>query len=141
MHGTTDLEDATLRDARHRILATTEGGALPINKQRILDSTDEDTRVSTAYTGKTLRASYNKFHDSWAASGMEAIPFPGQVVLSSALLHSFIMADKLDYVGGLAGQVSGIIHEVKPAAQVLEEIVLETVEILSRRLPSSVVAQ
>jgi len=121
-----------------RFLATDEGGALPVNKQRIISSTDEDTRVSTAYTGKTLRASYNKYHDLWADSGLAPLPFPTQVMVSSALLAAFIEAKKDDYVGGLAGQVSGIIHEIKPAKIVLEEIVAETVEILSRRLPESV---
>lgn len=124
-----------------RFLATEEGGALPVNKQRILDSTDEDTRVSRAYTGKTLRASYNKFHDLWDASGLEPLPFPTQVLISSALLAAFIEANKTDYVGGLAGQISGLIKEIKPARQVLEEMVEETVEILTRRLPESVIAK
>ena len=111
------------------------------NKQRIIDSTDEDTRVSTAYTGKTLRASSNEFHRLWDASGLEPLPFPIQVMISSALLWSFVEADKTDYVGGLAGQVSGLIHEIKPARQVLEEMVEEAVDILTRKLPESVVAR
>jgi NAD(P)H-dependent flavin oxidoreductase YrpB (nitropropane dioxygenase family) len=124
-----------------RFLATTEAGALPVNKNRIIDSTDEDTRVSKAYTGKTLRASYNKFHDLWDGSGLEPLPFPTQVLISSALLHSFIKGEKNDYVGGLAGQVSGLIKEIKPARQVLEEMVEEAVDILTRRLPENVVAK
>jgi NAD(P)H-dependent flavin oxidoreductase YrpB (nitropropane dioxygenase family) len=124
-----------------RFLATEEGGALPVNKERILQSTDEDTRVSRAYTGKTLRASYNKFHDLWDNSGLEPLPFPTQVLISSALLAAFIEAEKSEYVGGLAGQVSGLIKEIKPARQVLEEMVEETVDILARKLPESVVAK
>jgi NAD(P)H-dependent flavin oxidoreductase YrpB (nitropropane dioxygenase family) len=124
-----------------RFLATDEGGALPVNKQRIISSTDEDTRVSTAYTGKTLRASYNKFHDLWAQSGLEPLPFPTQVLLSSALLASFVESQKNDFVGGLAGQISGIIKEIKPAAQVLLEMVEQTVDILTRKLPGEVIAR
>jgi len=124
-----------------RFLATTEGGALEINKQRILKSTDEDTRVSKAYTGKTLRASYNKFHDLWDGSGLEPLPFPTQVLISSSLLASFIEGNKEDYVGGLAGQVSGLIKEIKPAKEVLEEMVEEAVEILTRKLPEAVIAK
>ena len=124
-----------------RFLATNEGGALPVNKKHIIDSTDEDTRVSKAYTGKTLRASYNKFHDLWDGSGLEPLPFPTQVLISSALLASFIEGKKDDYVGGLAGQVSGLIKEIKPARQVLEEMVEETVEILTRELPETVIAK
>lgn len=124
-----------------RFLVTKEGGALLSNKQRIIDSTDEDTRVSLAYTGKTLRASYNKFHDLWDGSGLEPLPFPTQVLISSALLASFIEANKTDYVGGLAGQISGLIKEIKPARQVLEEMVTEAVEILTRKLPGTVIAR
>jgi len=124
-----------------RFLATNEGGALEVNKRHILKSTDEDTRVSRSYTGKTLRASYNKFHDLWDGSGLEALPFPTQVLISSSLLTSFIEAKKDDYVGGLAGQISGLIKEIKPAKQVLEEMVEEAVDILTRRLPETVVAK
>lgn len=124
-----------------RFLATDEGGALPVNKQRIVDSTDEDTRVSKAYSGKTLRASYNKYHDLWDQSGLEPLPFPAQVLISSAMLASCIQAHKDEYVGGFAGQVSGLIKEIKPARQVLEEMVEEAVDILTRRLPESVTAK
>jgi len=124
-----------------RFLATNEGGALDVNKQKILQSTDEGTRVSTAYTGKTLRASYNQFHDLWENSGLEPLPFPTQVLISSALLASFIEAGKTDFVGGLAGQVSGIIKEIKPAARVLDEMVEHAVDILTRKLPESVIAK
>jgi nitronate monooxygenase len=124
-----------------RFLATHEGGALDVNKQKIVQSTDEGTRVSTAYTGKTLRASYNQFHDLWENSGLEPLPFPTQVLISSALLASFIEANKTDFVGGLAGQVSGIIKEIKPAAQVLEELVEQAADILARKLPESVVVK
>ena len=124
-----------------RFLATNEGGALPVNKKHIIDSTDEDTRVSKAYTGKTLRASYTKFHDLWDGSGLEPLPFPTQVLISSGLLASFIEGKKDDYVGGLAGQVSGLIKEIKPARQVLEEMVEEAVQILTHKLPETVVAK
>ena len=124
-----------------RFLATVEGGALDANKQRILDSTDEDTRVSTAYTGKTLRASLNGYHKLWDESGLDPLPFPTQVLVSSALLWGFVKIGKTDYIGGLAGQVSGLIHDIKPARQVVEEMVEEAVDILTRKLPASVVAK
>jgi NAD(P)H-dependent flavin oxidoreductase YrpB (nitropropane dioxygenase family) len=124
-----------------RFLATNEGGALEINKQKIVESSDEGTRVSRAYTGKTLRASYNRFHDIWDASHLKPLPFPTQVLLSSALLASFIEADKTAYVGGLAGQVSALINEIKPAGQVLEEMVEKAVDILTRQLPENVFAK
>jgi len=121
-----------------RFLATVEGGALPVNKQRIVSSSDEDTRVSYAITGKTSRTSYSRFHDLWNESGLDPLPFPMQVLVSSALMGSFVAAGRDDYVGGFAGQVSGIIHEIKPAAEVVEEMVEEAADIITRRLWASV---
>ena len=46
-----------------------------------------------------------------------------------------------DYLGAFAGQVIGLIDEIKPARQVLEEMVEEAVDILTKRLPENVTAK
>jgi NAD(P)H-dependent flavin oxidoreductase YrpB (nitropropane dioxygenase family) len=121
-----------------RFLASDEGGALAIQKQAIVKASDEDTRRTTIYTGKTSRATYNRFHDLWEESGLEPLRFPVQVVLASAIVDMFNQAGNVEYVGPFAGQVAGLIHEVKPAAQIVEEMVEETADILTRRLPENV---
>jgi len=122
-----------------RFLATKEGGAMDLCKQRIIESTDEDTRVSTLYTGKTSRASYTRFHDLWNSSGLEALQFPFQVLLASALLGGFMRAGIDDHIGGFAGQISGLVKEIKPAREVVEDIVEEAVDIFTNRLPKNVI--
>ncbi len=124
-----------------RFLSTNEGGALESNKERILASSDEDTRVSYAYTGKTSRTSYSKFHDLWNESGLDPLPFPTQVVVSSAIITGIVQAGKTDYLGGFGGQISGIIHEIKPARNVVDEMVSTAVYILTQKLPDRVVAR
>jgi NAD(P)H-dependent flavin oxidoreductase YrpB (nitropropane dioxygenase family) len=121
-----------------RFLASAEGGALDIQKQAIVNAGDEDTRRTTIYTGKTSRATYNRFHDLWEESGLEPLRFPVQVVLASAIVDMFNRAGNVEYVGPFAGQVAGLIDEVKPAARIVEEMVEETADILTRRLPASV---
>ena len=121
-----------------RFLATNEGGAMDLCKQRIIEATDEDTRVSKLYTGKTSRASYTRFHNLWDSSGLEALPFPFQVLLASALLGSLVKGNKQDYIGGFAGQISGLIKTIVPARQVVEEMVAEAADILARKLPQDV---
>ena len=121
-----------------RFLASEEGGALEIQKQAIVNATDEDTRRTTLYTGKTSRATYNRFHDLWEESGLEPLRFPTQVVLASAIVDMFNRAGNVDYVGPFAGQVSGLIDEVKPAARIVEDMVEEAADILTRRLPETV---
>jgi NAD(P)H-dependent flavin oxidoreductase YrpB (nitropropane dioxygenase family) len=122
-----------------RFLATNEGGAMSICKQRIIESSDEGTRVSTLFTGKTSRASITKFHELWDSSGLQAFPFPIQVLFASELLGSFVKANKTEYISGFAGQISGLIKEIKPARQVVEEMVAGAVEILAKKLPESVI--
>jgi NAD(P)H-dependent flavin oxidoreductase YrpB (nitropropane dioxygenase family) len=124
-----------------RFLASEEGGALPIQKQAIVEASDEDTRRTYVYTGKTSRAIYNRFHDLWDESGLEPLPFPSQVMLASAVVEMFNKAQRKEYMGPFAGQVAGLIKEVKPAAKILEEMVEETVEILAHRLRENVVAK
>ncbi len=63
------------------------------------------------------------------------------MLIASALLSPFIKAEKDEYIGGFAGQVSGIIKEIKPAGQVLEEMVEEAADILTKKLPESVTAE
>ncbi len=121
-----------------RFLASEEGGALDIQKQAIVNASDEDTRRTTIYTGKTSRATYNRLHDLWEESGLEPLRFPVQVVLASAVVDMFNRAGNVEYIGPFAGQVSGLIHEIEPAARIVESMVEEAADILMRRLPESV---
>jgi NAD(P)H-dependent flavin oxidoreductase YrpB (nitropropane dioxygenase family) len=124
-----------------RFLASEEGGALPVQKQTMIEATDEDTRRSYLYTGKTSRAIYNRFHDLWEESGLDPLPFPTQSLLASAIVDMFNKAELKEFMGPFAGQVSGMITEIKPAAQIVEDMVEEAVDILTRKLPERVIAK
>jgi nitronate monooxygenase len=121
-----------------RFLASKEGGALDVQKRAIVEASDEDTRRSYLYTGKTSRTIYNRFHDLWETSGLEPLPFPTQVLFASAMVDMLHRAGKDEYVAPFAGQVAGLIHDIKPAGQIVAELVEETVELLARRMPATV---
>ena len=124
-----------------RFLATDEGGAQDAIKKHIVEATDESTCISTVFTGKTLRAIRSKFHEAWEASGLTALPFPLQIFVSSALFGGFIEANQDEYIGGFAGQASGMIHEIKPAGEVLLDMVEQAADILTHKLPENVHAE
>jgi len=124
-----------------RFLASVEGGAMNTQKEAILRARDEDTRRTLIYTGKTSRATYNKFHTLWETSGLEALPFPTQVILASAIVEMFNKAEKKEYIGPFAGQVSGLITEIKPAAEILQDMVEEAADILTRRFPENIIVK
>jgi NAD(P)H-dependent flavin oxidoreductase YrpB (nitropropane dioxygenase family) len=121
-----------------RFVATKESREFEFQKRKIVAATDEDTRVTKIYSGKTLRAIRNKLIEAWDASGVQTLPMPMQSLLMMDLLEGLHQAGMTDYLSGLAGQVSGLITEVKGAAEVLEDIVTEAGEILSKRLPTQV---
>jgi nitronate monooxygenase len=124
-----------------RFLATKESGASDLNRERMVKATDEGTRISRVFTGKTLRGIYSSFHDLWDESGLDPLPFPMQMLVASALLDSFRKANRFEYVAGFAGQVSGLISEIKTAREVLEDMVEEAADILTRKLPENVVVE
>lgn len=121
-----------------RFLATTEGGAPEAIKRHIVEATDESTRVSTMFTGKTLRSISSRFHDAWDESGLTPLPFPMQIMISSALLSGFIQENVDDYIGGFAGQASGMIDEIKPAGEIVNDMVEQAADILTNKLAEEV---
>jgi len=121
-----------------RFLATNEGGAPEAIKRHIVEATDESTRVSTMFTGKTLRSISSRFHDAWDESGLTPLPFPMQIMISSALLSGFIQENVDDYIGGFAGQASGMIDEIKPAGEIVNDMVEQAADILTSKLAEEV---
>jgi len=86
-------------------------------------------------SGKTLRAINNKLIETWDASGVRPLPMPFQPLLMMDLLEGLEKAGMTDFLSGLAGQVSGMITEVKPAAEIMKDIVNQAVELLQGKLP------
>ena len=124
-----------------RFLASVEGGAMDIQKDAILKARDEDTRRTYLYTGKTSRATFNKFHTLWENSGLEPLPFPTQVIFASALVEMLNRAGKKEFIGPFSGQVVGLIDEIKPAGEILLDMVEEAAEILTKKLPENVIVE
>ncbi len=99
-------------------------------RRRIVEATEEDTRVSRAYTGKPSRSITNEFILRWESEGMPALPMPLQSVLVDPLLATLRDRGDTEYLTGFAGQVSGIIKEIKSASQVVADMAEEATGIL-----------
>jgi NAD(P)H-dependent flavin oxidoreductase YrpB (nitropropane dioxygenase family) len=104
-------------------LATVEAGITDYQKQAIVDSNEENTIVSRAVTGKPARLIRSKWTQAWADAGLEALPMPFQSMVSGPVLSAGTAARRADIVPGFAGQGIGMIQAVRPAADVLREIV------------------
>ncbi len=113
-------------------LATHESGIEDFQKQAILDSSEEGTMVSRSVTGKPARVIRSRWSEAWATSEREPLPMPFQGLISGPVLEAGRQAKRADIVPGFAGQGIGMIREVRPAAEVLHDLVRGAEEALGQ---------
>jgi NAD(P)H-dependent flavin oxidoreductase YrpB (nitropropane dioxygenase family) len=104
-------------------LATNEAGIFEFQKKAIVAATEESTVVSRALTGKPARMIRSKWTDALAASGLEPLPMPFQGAVSGPIQAAAFAAERGDIAPGFAGQGIGMITAIRPAADVLAELV------------------
>jgi enoyl-[acyl-carrier protein] reductase II len=121
-----------------RFIATPEARAVPGFKDRILESAEDGTVVTRAYTGKTCRVLRTSYADDFERAGARPEPFPGQVIKS--------MGDGANHLGGdehtdgvdpdrefmPAGQAVGAIDGLIPAGDLVGRFVEEAEAVLRR---------
>ena len=122
-------------------LATHEANIFDWQKQRILAATEEDTTVTRLYSGKTMRNITNPLIQAWEASGIKALPMGMQGLLISDLIAGARAADKDELLMNAAGQAAGMISTLRPAAEVVREMVEGAVRVLTADLPAAVRAE
>ena len=115
-----------------RFIATPEAQAAMGYRKAIVSAKDDSTVRSRSYTGKPARAIRTQRTDEWEAKADEIQEFPMQAGVSAR-------EGVMDYMGRgdhfdpnrtfmPAGQGAGLIHEMKPAAEVFADIVREAEE-------------
>ena len=92
-------------------------------KERIVNETEDDTVVSRVITGKRARYMKNRLVDAWEKKGLPTLPMPMQPIVILPILDGAFEAKMADIVPAPAGQIAGMIKELKPAGQVVEEMV------------------
>ena len=117
-------------------LATFEAIFEDYHKQKILESTEDDTMVSKVITGKQARYLKNRLIAAWDKAGLPTLPMPMQSIAIIPILDGAYEAQMADIVPAPAGQIVGMIKELKPAKQVVEEMVAVALQVLAK-LPSA----
>ena len=112
-------------------LATPEANILPEHRQRLIAASEEDTRVTRLYSGKTARALSNPLIEAWDKSGLPALPMGQQGQVSGRLLAAARAAGHNDLSMQLGGQIAGAVNEIRPARMVLDDMVREAVDVLT----------
>lgn len=115
-----------------RFLVTVESSAHENHKKRILDVGEEGTVVSRSYTGKPSRVLRNRFTDRWKGRDAEILPMPWQRIWVEPLVAPAKAAGMVDIANFPTGQGAGAITDIPHAAEVLRQLVDETIEAVAR---------
>jgi enoyl-[acyl-carrier protein] reductase II len=117
-----------------RFIATPEAQAAPGYREAIVRASEADTMRTRAYTGKPARTIRNPYAEDWEKRAEEIQPFPMQAMISiqNRAMDYMGVGDSFDAARTFmpAGQGAGLIHEIKPAADVVQEIVGEAERVL-----------
>ena len=121
-------------------LVSEEANQPDLQKERVLAAGDEDTKITRLYSGKTMRNITNPLIEAWEAAGLQALPMGLQGLLTMDLIYSVRKAGREDLMMNAAGQASGLLNTIRPAADILHDMVEGAAEILGRTLPARVTA-
>ncbi len=136
-----------------RLLATPEAAAHPIYKQKVLEATEEETVRTTLFGGgwpnaphRVLRTPFVEQWLSQEARGSEQRPdepvigetsFGGQRIPVQRFMGLPATAEAtgdIESMALLAGQGVGLVHEIKPAAEIVQELVEGARRVITQRL-------
>ena len=116
-----------------RFLATVEAGIAGWQKAGIVAAADQSPIISRAYTGKRFRMLPNDWTRSWEEAELDPLPMPLQPVLAGLTLGS-LGTDRGGREGvsmNGAGNIAGLIDEIVPAADVVEQMATEAAQLLA----------
>jgi enoyl-[acyl-carrier protein] reductase II len=118
-----------------RFIASEEARASRTYKQRIVDAGGADTVVTRCYSGKPMRVIRNPYVEEWDRRSAEIQPFPQQLVASArAGVMSFAREEGTEPGRTCmpAGQGIGGIGEILPARAIVERVLAEAADTISR---------
>ena len=118
-------------------LTTQEAETHPVVKEKFLRATSSDTLRSRSITGKPARQLKSAWTDAWDSPDSPGpLPMPLQPLLVDYALHRIRRAaaagapGAVQLVNYFVGQVVGSLDAVRPARQVLHEMIEEYVEVV-----------
>lgn len=110
-----------------RFVASTEAGCSQMHKENVVSAGFEDTGRTLVISGRPLRVKYNDYIREW-----ESRPEDIKRLTESGVVPMMKdMDDDKDVdFPFLMGQVAGVIQDIKPAKQIVDEMIREAVDML-----------
>lgn len=105
---------------------------LPL-KERLLEAETDDTVYSDCISGYTMRTTRCPWHDEWLGPGApEVLKPPLQMLLSANYIQGSLDYQRKDLMTEAAGQGIHYVTEMKPARQILSDLVDGALDVFDR---------
>lgn len=102
------------------------------HREEIRRGTSEDFVITRAYTGKTARDYRNEIIARWEERGLEALPMPLQGALIEPFVAAAEAAGRYDLVNNPSGQIAGMLDQIRPAKEIVDDLVSGAIEAIAR---------
>lgn len=114
-----------------RFVASKEAGCSQLHKEAVVAATFEETLRTLVVSGRPLRVRINDYIKSWEVDRPEEV----KRLCESGIvpLQKDIDEDKDVDIPFLMGQVAGVIKEIQPAKDIMQDMVKECVEVLQNQ--------
>jgi nitronate monooxygenase len=109
-----------------RFVATKESQAAAFWKQAIVEARGDQTTITDVFSGLYARTIPNAFATGYEASGAPVLPSLLQSSTAQDVYAASAAQGNRDYFPLLAGQSSGLIHDLPGAAEIVRALVAET---------------
>jgi len=122
-----------------RMIAAKEAGAPPRHQQAVLEASYNDTIRTIIYTGRPMRVRKNEHNTNWEENRQDEIkkltsqgiiPVPNEVEQAAKSGKEISFKERMNYQPLLMGQCAAAVNEIKPAKEIIEEMVSDAVKIL-----------
>jgi len=110
-----------------RFVASTEAGCSKLHKESVVTASFSDTLRTLVVSGRPLRVRMNDYIQGWENKPQEIKELTDKGIVP--LMKD--MQDEKDVdIPFLMGQVAGVIKDIKPAKQIVDDMVSEAIEML-----------
>lgn len=113
-----------------RFVCSEECTAHPAYKQAILKAKDRDTVVTGRPTGHPVRCLRNKLTRQFEELESRCAPVEELEELGKGKLRAAVVDGDVEYGSVMAGEISGLIKDIKPVKAIIEDIIREAEELL-----------
>lgn len=115
-----------------RFVCSTEARVHQNYKEKIIESKDRDALVTGRSTGHPVRVLKNKFTKEFLDLEKQGVDFETLEKLGVGRLRKAVQEGDVDNGSLMAGQISGLINDVKSCKEIIEDMVFSTDKVRGR---------